>query len=705
MGTAGTQDFEGRQVARFGAFELFLDTGELRKHGVRVRLQGKPFHILKALVEEPGHVVTRDELRTRLWPVNTFVDFESGLNTAVNRLRLAIGDSAENPIYIETLARLGYRFIAPVERLNLSNQPRPASAVPAEKPESRNTELDAENSPSTTTSENSPRIRIRVFIGGAAIIMLALVAASTLIPEIRPRPGPVFHRITFRKGLVEDARFNTEGASVTYSAQWNGQPSKVFATDVANPEAHDLGFENAWLASLSPTAEMAVFIKSKNTGKMILERAPLHGGAPRVISDRAQSADWAPDGKLCLVTQANSTWSLEFPPGRIIYTSSGWITSPRVSPHGDEIAFLDHPVPGDDAGQVVVVNSRREARVLSSGWASARGLAWHPKAREVWFTATRSGANRALMAVDLRGRLRKIAAIPGDLQIKDITRSGNVLVARSTQHMIMAMGKLNEHSERDISWLDWSHAVAITPDGASVLFDESGEGGGKKYSVYLYRADTRSSQRLGEGRAVDLSEDGQWAITQSADDPTSLTLVSARGSPAKSISAHGITYRWVKFLPGGKEILFAGKYPNQNRGIYRQRLSESDPILVKPNLDFENVVLDRSGRTVVGCDGSRLLVLDLSNGSVTFISTPQCVSPVVFVDRETVLTTSHDGKSIGLDLLNLASGKLTPYAHYEPDNLTGGENFFPLYIARDLQTFVYSRLQTMSDLFVVSGWK
>src|SRR5664279_5099781 len=102
------------QIARFGSFELYIDTGELRKHGIRVKLQGKSFQILRALVENPGRVVSREELRTRLWPADTFVDFESGMNTAANRLRSALGDSADSPIYIETLPRIGYRFVAPV---------------------------------------------------------------------------------------------------------------------------------------------------------------------------------------------------------------------------------------------------------------------------------------------------------------------------------------------------------------------------------------------------------------------------------------------------------------------------------------------------------------------------------------------------------------------------------------------------------------
>ena len=106
----------GRQVVRFGAFELDLRVGELRKAGVRVNLQEQPFKVLECLVERPGELVTREELRQRLWQDDTFVDFEHGVNAAVKRLRETLGDSAETPRFIETLPRRGYRLIAPVQR-------------------------------------------------------------------------------------------------------------------------------------------------------------------------------------------------------------------------------------------------------------------------------------------------------------------------------------------------------------------------------------------------------------------------------------------------------------------------------------------------------------------------------------------------------------------------------------------------------------
>ena len=108
---------------RFGAFEVDMRTAEVRKHGLRVRLQEQPFQILAALLERPGEIVTRDELIRRLWADGTVVDYEGGLNAAVTRLRQALSDSAETPRYLETVARRGYRWIAPVERPDEASAP------------------------------------------------------------------------------------------------------------------------------------------------------------------------------------------------------------------------------------------------------------------------------------------------------------------------------------------------------------------------------------------------------------------------------------------------------------------------------------------------------------------------------------------------------------------------------------------------------
>src|SRR5439155_6801258 len=118
-------------MKKFGSFEMDERARELRKGGIRIRLQDQPFEILALMLERPGEIVTRDELRQRLWPAGTFVDFEHSLNAAVKRLRAALGDEADNPRFVETLHRRGYRFIAPVESSENGSQSAARSRAPA----------------------------------------------------------------------------------------------------------------------------------------------------------------------------------------------------------------------------------------------------------------------------------------------------------------------------------------------------------------------------------------------------------------------------------------------------------------------------------------------------------------------------------------------------------------------------------------------
>ena len=132
-------------MTKFGTFEIDLRARELRK-GIRIRLQDQPFEILAMMIDRPGEVVTRDELRQRLWPAGTFVDFEHSLNAAVKRLRAALGDDADNPRFVETLHRRGYRFIAPVE--------------------------SSENGSRGTTHADAPRAVLRTHTTSARLVVL-----------------------------------------------------------------------------------------------------------------------------------------------------------------------------------------------------------------------------------------------------------------------------------------------------------------------------------------------------------------------------------------------------------------------------------------------------------------------------------------------------------------------------------------------------
>jgi DNA-binding winged helix-turn-helix (wHTH) protein len=695
------------QVAVFGAFELRLDTGELRKHGVRVRLQGKPFQILTALIHSAGHVVTREDLRTKLWPSNTFVDFESGLNTAVNRLRIALGDSAESPIYVETLARIGYRFIAPVRVTSLGG-PAASAQIAESMRASSAAHPPVVPNPDASSAQSARRLTLKKSHAIAGLVVLILLLAGIGISANHLfRPRPAFHQLTFARGIVSNARFMPNGREVVYSAAWNGEPSRLFSTNVAHPESRNLGSRTAWLVDASPAGDIAFLEHSKDAGNALLESVPIRGGNPHMISDHAKGADWSQRGVLCLVTEKDAGYAVEYPPGRTLYASKGWISNADVSPSGDQVALVEHPIPNDDAGQVVLLDSSGHARVLTSGWGSVEGLAWHPTEREIWFTAARTGVDRNLMAVDINGHLREVGEIPGGMELLDIARSGDVLISRNTPRMMMLFGQIGGLPAQDISLLDWSRAVAISANGKWILFDESGAGGGKQYSVYLYGADTRSSTLLGEGRALDLSSNGRWALSQAANDIAKLSLISVDDRKSKLISNHGFQYRWAKFLPGSEcpEILFEGNRSGEKPQLYRQELPDGNPQAVGGGASLMNAAIDENARLVVGSQGDSIAVVDLANGSSRSIRTSTRVFPVAFVNPREVLTRYADNGSIMLDVLNLQTGTLRPYHRLDFTDVTGTAEIFPICVTKDLRTFVYSRLNTLSDLYSVSGWR
>jgi DNA-binding winged helix-turn-helix (wHTH) protein len=144
---------------RFGVFEADASTGELRRQGLRVKLHAQPFQVLCLLMDRPGQLLTREEISRELWPDGTFVDYEHGVNSAVNRIREALGDTAGNPRFIETLARRGYRFVAPVERIGGGESPVAAGPLPEKS--IQQTE-DAERSASSNAPQPAPKLRSRI---------------------------------------------------------------------------------------------------------------------------------------------------------------------------------------------------------------------------------------------------------------------------------------------------------------------------------------------------------------------------------------------------------------------------------------------------------------------------------------------------------------------------------------------------------------
>jgi DNA-binding winged helix-turn-helix (wHTH) protein len=169
-----------RPLIRFGIFEVDLQAGELRRQGVKVKLQQQPFQVLTMLLEHPGEVVTREEIQKRLWPADTFVDFDRGLNRATNRLREALGDDADSPRFIETLPRRGYRLIAQVERLHES-PPVPGRMFQQD---------DTEPTNRSPRSPGSDRARPQIILI-TAVVGIALLTFGAGFVFLRPQHGPI----------------------------------------------------------------------------------------------------------------------------------------------------------------------------------------------------------------------------------------------------------------------------------------------------------------------------------------------------------------------------------------------------------------------------------------------------------------------------------------------------------------------------------
>ena len=229
----------------------------------------------------------------------------------------------------------------------------------------------------------APLVGVGLLIGAAFGLL-----AGKRIWQTAPS-APLYHEITFRRGVIPAARFAPDGQTILYSAAWQGNPVEIFTARQGSVESRSLGLGNAQLLAVSSSGEMALSLDSHVIGTWVssgtLARAPLAGGAPRKVLEDVQWADWSPDGNdLAVVRDAGGRNRLEYPIGKVLYEASGsWISHPRISPKGDMIAFLDHPVQGDDSGTVMMVDLAGNRKKLSHEWYSAQGLAWSPDGREV----------------------------------------------------------------------------------------------------------------------------------------------------------------------------------------------------------------------------------------------------------------------------------------------------------------------------------
>jgi DNA-binding winged helix-turn-helix (wHTH) protein len=684
-------DIRTHKLIRFGVFELDLEAGELRKQGIRIKLPGKPLQVLQALLENPGHVVTREELRRRLWPQNTFVDFDNGLNTAVKRLRIALGDSAESPRFIETLSRAGYRFIAPAPEVVSESDPGFGVVQ-------------------VTAPVASTRKR---WMWPSAAGVSVVLAAGLLLYFVRTEPAVVKYRqITFGRGQISGARFAPDGQNILYTASWNNGPRQMFLTNAVSPESRLLGFPEARLVSVSSHAELAL-LSSDGTMPIRggrLSRVPMNGGAPAPVAQEVMTADWANNGRdLAIVRAVAGENQIEFPIGHVVSRTPGWISSLRISPRNDQIAYLEHPVRHDDAGSVKVVDRNGTVRTLSGGWSNVAGLAWHPRTGEVWFTAARDGVAKSLWAVTPRAALRPVAQAPGNLNLRDIASDGRVLVSRDSHRLEIAGHLKGDDVEHDLSWLDESRAQDLSADGKLVLLDESGEGTGGHFVTYLQRTDDHSTVRLGDGRAMALAPGAGSALVLGCEDRTRLRILPIGLGQPRDLPVTGLEYQWARYFPDGRRLLVMANEPQKPLRLYVQPL-DGKPVPFSQPLVTRNVAIapDGSRIAVLPADG-RLTLYPSEPGDPRVIPSNEPLAPIAWSRHGRFLFVQHLARQgevpARISRLNVSTGRVTPWKRVAPKDSMGVNFITRVLIAADEESFVFTYRRVLSELFVVEGWR
>ncbi|HTT19018.1 MAG TPA: protein kinase [Candidatus Sulfotelmatobacter sp.] len=559
--------------------------------------------------------------------------------------------------------------------------------------------------------QSRPRT-MEIALGAALVCALAALGFLLLRPS-RPVPSPAYHLLTYRRGTIRMARFAPDGQTVIYSAAWEGGPVEIFSTRFGTPESRSVGVPGAEILAISGAGEMAVLLHSQQSKSQVhtgtLARMPLGGGAPREILENIQWADWSPDGsQFAIVRDVNGRNRLEYPAGKVLYETGGWISHPRISRKGDLIAFIDHPIPGDSIGGVAVVDMSGKKRSLGQTYGGgAVGLAWSPNGDEVWVTATVIGIDRSVFAVTVDGRERLVARVPADLTLQDVMPDGRTLLARDSWRRGLIVHRADDPLEHDFTWLDWSYPVTLSADGQTLLFREEGEAGGPSYAVYVRKTDGSPAVRLGDGQSLALSPEGKWALACRGDKQTDLFLLPTGAGEPRQLQGHNIVHSTATWFPDGKRILLAGTEADHGLRLYVQDIDADKIAAVTPEgtngLSF-----------ALSPDGSAVAAVGPDDKAYLFPIPSGEPRPIKGMEPgEVPVEWSSDGRSVyayrGGDLpakvfrVDLANGNRALWKRLMPPDPAGVEFVGPVLPTPDGKGYVYGYRRLLSDLYLVEG--
>ncbi len=563
--------------------------------------------------------------------------------------------------------------------------------------------------------EQRTRVHVGIWIG-AAIVIVAAFAAVYWAAARRPAPAMSTRQLTFRRGRIQAARFAPDGRTVLYAAAWEGGDTELYSVRPEFPESQPLGLKQTGLFAISKTGEMAILgalrFQSGFTSIGTLAQVPLAGGAPRAMMDDVTAADWSADGNtFAVVRESQGRSRLEFPTGKLLYETTGWISHPRVSPKGDRIAFLDHPQRFDDRGEVAVVDSAGKKQILATGWESEQGLAWSPSGNEVWFSAVEQGPDLALHAVTLTGRQRLLARMPGAMMLQDVSADGRMLLILS-QHMGMMFAATGGNAaDRDLTLFNTTFPVDFTPDSKAILFFEGSEATGNNYATCLRGIDGSAAVKLGEGHAAALSPDGHWALTVIFTPPKLVMLPTGAGESRELPRGSIATYQTADWLPDGKSVVFAGNESGRGTRLYIQNVAGGLPRPISGEgveFPFFTHPVAPDGRSVAARDADGNWKRFPVDGGE-----PQLLPGIG--PNEDLVRWNKDGRSIlvqrrgsvpvRVDQVDVPGGRRSLWKEIAPADRAGVITMNAVQVAPDGKTYAYGLSRQLDNLYVAEGIK
>jgi hypothetical protein len=574
--------------------------------------------------------------------------------------------------------------------------------------------LAAPAKPESSASLKDTRMRWQgALLWGGGLMLLAAIAFGFLSLTRRAPEPPVYHQVTFRRGTIRRARFTPDEKTILYSAAFEGRGSQIYWARTESPESTVLPFANAVVHSVSSKGELAIGIRHGST--RMLAVVPLAGGAPREILDGLASADWAPDGEqLAVAHTVGDRDILEFPLGHVLYDPGPGVRLDyvRFSRQGDLIGFMESEPDVSVAVPVAVsvVDRKGNHRVVSRGWETARGIAWHPLTGEIWFSARESGESSqglSLHAVSLAGKHRVVARVPGILVMQDISRDGRVLIHQAQWPTSMICLPPGAPREVDLSWFDFSYGRGLSDDGKTILFDEGGIAAGGKGGVYVRGTDGSPAVHLGEGYALALSPSGKWAL---AVDSRGLVLLPVGAGQSRVLKTDGLELHSAQWFPDEKRILLSAAQHGHSPQLYVQEIEGGTPRPITPE-GVEIGPVSPDGNSVMGRGpGAAVFLYPVSGGA------PRAVPGIEQADQ--LIRWDAQGRSIFLArvevpaILNVyrfdpASGRRNLWKKLAPTDLIGLDplDMGSVFLSPDGEVYSYTYMRHLSYLYVVEGLK